>query len=365
MSSNPFELIRRELPDTSELATGNTVAWRSPSNIALVKYWGKHGKQLPRNPSLSFSLTNAHTETAISYQTKPRKSKGVELSFSFEGKPNAAFENRIQDFLDGLVEIFPFLDQLSLTIESKNSFPHSSGIASSASSMSALALCLVDIEYALFRIERDHSFLRKASYIARLGSGSASRSVYEGFCIWGKSNVAIDTSDEYAVPLQNSHSIFKNLHDDILIVSASEKAVSSSAGHRLMETNPFAETRYEQAHNKLEDLTKIIELGDIESFGKIVEEEAMTLHALMMCSDPSYVLMEPASLSVINEIRSYRKSTGIPIYFTLDAGPNVHVIYPDQVKVKASKFVNEVLSAYCENSKNISDQMGKGPLKIK
>lgn len=364
MSSKPTTFEHRLLSNKQEIKDG-TVAWRSPSNIALVKYWGKYGTQLPRNPSLSFSLTNAYTETTVDYAHKNNNTEQVELSFTFESKRNAAFEQRIQKYLDSLRTLFPFLDQVSLKMNSSNSFPHSSGIASSASSMSALALCLVDIESGLFGLEKDEDFYKKASYAARLGSGSASRSVYGDFCIWGITEHIENSSDEYALPLQTVHPMFQNLHDDILIVSAKEKSVSSSAGHQLMETNPFAEVRYEQAKNKLTSLSKSIAEGDIEHFGKIVEEEAMTLHALMMCSDPSYVLMEPASLQVINEIRNYRNESGVPIYFTLDAGPNVHVVYPDHAKEEASKFVNDVLLQYCEDGRHIFDHMGHGPIKIK
>lgn len=361
-NSNPFE--GRPFPSNQTIEKG-VVGWRSPSNIALVKYWGKHGVQLPRNPSLSFSLTNAFTETEISYQQKEKATETIDLSFSFEGQRNEAFEKRIKGYLNNLTRIFPFLTKASLKIESKNSFPHSSGIASSASSMSALALCLTEIEYKLQGSPIDDFFYKKASYVSRLGSGSASRSVYKDFCVWGETQLIDNSTDEYAVPLLELHPIFEGLHDDILIVSSKEKSVSSSAGHQLMESNPFADIRYEQANTRLIELGKIIAAGDLDGFGKIVEEEAMTLHALMMCSDPSYVLMEPASLSVINEIRSYRKSSGVPIYFTLDAGPNVHVIYPDSVREETSKFVKQVLLPYCEDGRHIFDHMGNGPVKIK
>ena len=361
--TNPFE---GKTFSPEQVVQDSIVGWRSPSNIALVKYWGKHGNQLPRNPSLSFSLTNAHTETEISYSKKAEASSdSIDLTFSFEGQRNEAFEARIINYLNSLTSIYPYLTHLSFGIESKNSFPHSSGIASSASSMSALALCLTNIEYKLEGKAIDHFFFKKASYVSRLGSGSASRSVYENFCVWGASELGENCSDEYAVPLSETHAIFNNIHDDILIVSSKEKSVSSTAGHQLMESNPFASTRYVQARTRLIDLASIIKTGDVEAFGKIVEEEAMTLHALMMCSDPSYVLMEPGSLSVINEIRAYRKSSGVPIYFTLDAGPNVHVIYPDTVSDKAGKFVQEVLLPYCEDGRHICDRMGNGPEKIK
>jgi len=340
------------------------VAWRSPSNIALVKYWGKHGRQLPRNPSLSFSLSNAYTDMQIKYVVRNEEKATASINFLFEGTKNEAFETRIQKYLDSIILFYPFLKQVDLEVESQNSFPHSSGIASSASSMSALALCLTDIEYGLADKEMDEGFFHKASFIARLGSGSASRSVYGDFCIWGTTSLHDKYSDDYAVSLDKVNPEFEKLHDDILIVSSAEKSVSSTAGHGLMIDNPYAEIRYAEARKKLVSLAGIIDGGDIEAFGKIVEEEALSLHALMMCSDPSYVLMEPASLQIINEIRSFRNETKTPIFFTLDAGPNVHVIYPDSVKVAAQEFVKGVLLEHCEDGRHIFDMMGDGPQKI-
>lgn len=360
MSDN---FIGTPIPKNREELKG-VVAWRSPSNIALIKYWGKHGRQLPRNPSLSFSLSNAYTDMQVSYSTRQEPQETSSIRFSFEGQQNAAFESRIQKFLDSIITNFPFLKNVDLDIKSQNSFPHSSGIASSASSMSALALCLTDIEYELYGKEKDDSFLHKASYISRLGSGSASRSVYKDFCVWGETSLDEKYDDEYAVQLDNVHPVFEGLHDDILIVSSLEKSVSSTAGHQLMVGNPYAEIRYAEARKKLVVLAEIIEQGSVEAFGKIVEEEALSLHALMMCSDPSYVLMEPGSLEIIKEIRAFREETGTPIFFTLDAGPNVHVIYPDSVHEKAREFVKAKLLNHCEDGRYIFDRMGDGPQMI-
>ena len=99
-------------------------------------------------------------------------------------------------------------------------------------------------------------------------------------------------------------------------------------------------------------------------FRAIVESEALTLHALMMCSTPSYMLMEPQTISVINEIRQYRKESKHPIYFTLDAGPNIHLLYPDNIAEQVSPFIKEVLQPYCVGGKMIYDKVGKGPQKL-
>ena len=161
-----------------------SVTWRSPSNIAIIKYWGKHGIQLPRNPSISFTLSEAHTNTSIKYAPKTENHHQVTLDFLFANQPKEAFKVKIQQYFESLLEVFPFIKQLHFTIESNNSFPHSAGIASSASAMSALALCLCEIERQLFgNLISEPEFLRKASYLARLGSGSACRSVYPKIAI--------------------------------------------------------------------------------------------------------------------------------------------------------------------------------------
>lgn len=147
------------------------VGWQSPSNIALVKYWGKRGKQLPQNPSISFTLSECRSETFVTFEKADR----FGFRFFFEGKENPAFGAKIEKFLLENQVFFPFINQLHLMVESCNTFPHSSGIASSASSMSAFVMCLLDIENQIVSQQFD---FQKASYFSRLASGSAARSVY-------------------------------------------------------------------------------------------------------------------------------------------------------------------------------------------
>ena len=337
------------------------VSWKSPSNIALVKYWGKYGRQYPQNPSISFTLSEAHTITQIDYLYREKKD-AVSVTFLFEGKENLQFEEKITKYLTSIIDVSPIILNLDLRIESMNSFPHSSGIASSASSMSALAMCLIDIESQLNN--NSALDLQKASILSRLASGSACRSVYEKIAVWGESEFVEGSSNDYAIPyIDTINPIFHNFHDDILIISADEKSVSSRAGHALMDNNPYADSRFKQANEHLEQLIKSMQSGDLESFGSIVEKEALTLHALMMASSPPYILMEPNTLLAINQIQRFRKESKVPVYFTLDAGPNIHLLYPH-------KFVHEVgilkekLIDYCVDDRIIKDCVGNGPEKI-
>ncbi len=351
--------------ETAQLEPGK-VSWRSPSNLAIIKYWGKYGQQLPRNPSISITLDQAFTETTLAYAPKKGVDEGLALEFYFDNQPNEAFRQKLLKFLESITPIFPFLRQLELTIHSYNSFPHSAGIASSASAMSALALCLCSLEHQLLgTLADDQAYRQKASFVARLGSGSASRSIYAKMAAWGESGEIPGSSNLYAVPyIEELHDIYKTCHDDILIASRSEKKVSSRAGHALMEGNLYAENRYQQARQRLHHLMEHLRSGDFDAFGRIAENEALTLHALMMTSNPSYLLMRPNTLNMIEAVRDFREDTKLPLYFSLDAGPNLHLLYPDEAASPIQDFIQSELKQYCENGEIIADKAGEGPLQL-
>ena len=339
------------------------VGWSSPSNIALVKYWGKKGKQIPQNPSISFTLSKCRSETFVTYE----KADSFGFRFFFEGKENPAFGAKIEKFLLDYQTFFPFINQLSLTVESCNTFPHSSGIASSASSMSAFVMCLMEIENLLVGPSTGSGTLDlcKASYLSRLASGSAARSVFPKMALWGATPCFEGSSDEFAVSLENDiHPIFKTYRDAILIVSGETKSVSSRAGHALMEGNPYAPARYAKANENIKNLLTALKSGDLDTFINITESEALQLHALMMCSNPSYILMKPNTLNLINKIREFREETKIPLCFTLDAGPNVHLLYPEQEADKVEYHIKNVLADYCDQERWIADHVGDGLKKL-
>jgi diphosphomevalonate decarboxylase len=160
------------------------------------------------------------------------------------------------------------------------------------------------------------------------------------------------------------HPAFKNMKDAILVVSSKTKVISSREGHSLMEDHPYAQARYKLAMNNLQDLSAVLRSGDMEGFVKIVESEALGLHALMMSSQPSYLLIEPNTLNIVNAVRLFRKETIIPVCFTLDAGPNVHLLYPDDHSTTVKNWINAELIKFCENGKWIDDGVGTGPEKF-
>ncbi|MEM9942329.1 MAG: diphosphomevalonate decarboxylase [Planctomycetota bacterium] len=333
--------------------------WRCPSNIAIVKYWGKRGQQLPCNSSLSMTLTNAYTETEILITDDPHEE--FDLDFYFEGQRNEKFGQRVRQYIANHIECFPTLQGRSVTIRTSNSFPHSAGIASSASAFGSIALCLVDIERSDEQ-PMDTDFYRRASSLARLGSGSACRSMYPMYSVWGKNEVVPNSHDEFALPIESVHEVFQTMRNAIIVVDDQPKKVSSSAGHALMNNHPFATQRFDQANQRTARLVQILKQGNIDDFVVLTESEALTLHAMMMTSRDYYLLLKPPTLSVIEAIVQFRQDQKIPVCYTMDAGPNVHLLYPDSHKVAVEGFIHSELKGL---SKSIHfDHIGQGPRKV-
>lgn len=336
--------------------SGSTT-WRSPANIALVKYWGKLPGQLSCNDSLSMTLSQSYTETTLEYDGSPAQS---ECQFYFEGKKQPSFEGKVFNLIGKFKQHADYLKHFSLSINSKNSFPHSSGIASSASSMSALALCFLELEKRVTGISLgEEEFNKQASYWSREGSGSACRSVWGPFSLWKQ-----ESQFAQAITGQSIHENFKQMRDAILIVNSGQKKQSSTIGHKLMENHPYAAVRYEVANRRCDRLQRVLEQGDWNEFIQIVEQEALDLHGLMMSSSPGFILMGPQTLAIIESINQFRQKTQVDLCFTLDAGPNVHLLYKDEDKSIVHDFITNKLIGFLENNKWIDDSIGKGPQRI-
>ena len=125
-----------------------------------------------------------------------------------------------------------------------------------------------------------------------------------------------------------------------------------------MNTNPYAERRFQEAHENFAVLKEILKTGDMQNFIKLVEHEALTLHAMMMMSDPAFILMKTGTLAVINKIWDYRKETGLPLFFTLDAGANVHLLFPaDKDEDQIKEFIVKELLQFTQNNGVVKDVM--------
>ena len=327
-----------------------------PSNIALIKYWGKYERQIPANPSISYTLNNCKTNTSMEFVADEKFSVQTFLSGNEEKK----FAEKIEKYFRNIEEFLPWILKGKYVIKTENTFPHSSGIASSASGFGAIAKCLMELDQQFSGLQDSDFKLRKASFLARLGSGSACRSLYDGLVVWGATKEVEDSSDLYALQYPNDqiHEIFKHFNDWVLLIHEGEKSVSSTVGHSLMNTNPYAERRFQEAHENFAVLKEILKTGDMQNFIKLVEHEALTLHAMMMMSDPAFILMKTGTLAVINKIWDYRKETGLPLFFTLDAGANVHLLFPaDKDEDQIKEFIVKELLQFTQNNGVVKDVM--------
>ena len=366
MNTDQF-LVKTELKRIDKAS----FTWQTPSNIALVKYWGKSNPQIPKNASISFTLNNCHTITTVDFAQKQsselnlESEKLVTFNLFFEGKQKDEFKPKIAEFFKRVQEYCPYIFEYEMTINSTNSFPHSSGIASSASGLSAIAMCLMSLEKELSAELSTEFINKKASFLARLGSGSASRSIEGPLVVWGKHPEIEGSSDLFGVQFPHKvHSVFENYQDVILLVDKGEKQVSSTVGHKLMINHPFAENRFKQANENLGTMSKILQEGTTADFINLVESEALTLHAMMMTSNPYFILMKPNTLEIINKIWEYRQENNSAICFTLDAGANVHVLFPENEKEDVVQFIENQLSKYCQKNHYICDTVGFGAKKL-
>lgn len=345
---------------SSEKIEKASFTWQTPSNIALIKYWGKSNPQIPKNASISFTLNNCHTKTTIDFSKKEKTSE-VEFKLFFEGKEKAEFKPKIAEFFKRIQQYCPYVLEYDMTIHSENSFPHSSGIASSASGLSAIAMCLMSLETVLNPSLTQKFINKKASFLARLGSGSASRSIEGPLVVWGTHPEVEGSSDLFGVPFPYKvHANFNNYKDAILLVDKGEKQVSSTIGHNLMIDHAYAENRFKQANENLTKMADILQSGDLKAFVSLVESEALTLHAMMLTSIPYFILMKPNTLEVIHKVWQYRQENNSNLCFTLDAGANVHLLYPESEETSVNHFIENTLSPFCEKKQYIYDRVGFG-----
>ncbi len=327
-----------------------------PSNIALIKYWGKYENQIPANPSISYTLNHCKTNTEIEFIADEPFSVQTFLA----GNEETKFAGKIEKYFKSIEEYLPWILKGKYIIRTENTFPHSSGIASSASGFGAIAKGLMNLDDIFTKVSDEEFKTRKESFLARLGSGSACRSLYNGLIVWGKTDVVPGSSDLFAIPYpeEEIHSVFRNFNDWVLLIHEGQKSVSSTVGHGLMNTNPYAQRRFQEAHENFEILKNILSTGDMEGFIKLVEHEALTLHAMMMMSDPAFILMKTGTLEVIHKIWDFRRITGLALFFTLDAGANVHLLFPNDIDSdKIKDFITTELLPHTQNGGVVKDFM--------
>lgn len=286
----------------------------APSNIALCKYWGKRDVtlNLPINSSLSVSLGELGTTTTVSHHERDEvwlNGEQVDVADKFAQK--------VLEF----VNLFRREQRIPLKIETHNSIPTGAGLASSASGFAALTLALND----LFSLDLPRSTL---SQLARMGSGSASRSLFHGFVEWEKGEQD-DGSDSFATPLADK---WDDFCIGILTLTEKPKPIDSRAGmQRTVETAMLYQSWAAQAERDLSLIKTAITARDLDLLGKTAEHNALSMHATMIASQPPLLYWLPESVDVMHKVWALR-AQGLSLYLTMDAGPNVKLLFSTQQK---------------------------------
>jgi diphosphomevalonate decarboxylase len=304
------------------------------ANIAFIKYWGnrEHTLRLPSNGSISMNLDGLYTRTMVSFQPSLPFDELIINGREVTG-PGLDRISYILDIIRGMANIHERVEVIS-----ENNFPSGAGIASSASAFAALALA--GSTAAGLKLSE-----QELSRLARRGSGSASRSIPGGFVEW-----QIGDSDEDSFAFSIAEPDHWNLVDCVAIVSAAHKKTGSTEGHRIAGTSPLQAARVADAPRRLDICRKAILERDFNTFASIIELDSDMMHAVMMTSTPALHYWKPASLDVMNCVRQWRME-GIPVCYTVDAGPNIHVICPDteahviEKRLRETEGVDQVLIA--------------------
>ena len=298
----------------------------APANIALVKYWGKRDSQLnlPVTDSLSIDLGNLGTETTIEHSLDGQDTVILNGNKLVQDDP---FAVKVINFVDLFRSALnqAATNRPALTITTNNNIPTGAGVASSASGFAALTKAL-DQFFGLALAGRELSLL------ANLGSGSASRSIFKGF-VYRHAGTDPDGMDSYSEPLPYT---WPELKIGLITVSAKAKWVSSRDGmERTVATSPLYKKWPDQVKNDMEKMLDAIKAKNFELLGSTAEGNALAMHECMRASTPSLNYFEPETEAIISKVQKLRQE-GLSIYLTIDAGPNVKLLYlnKDEEKVK-------------------------------
>lgn len=279
------------------------------ANIAIIKHWGVRSERLrlPANSSLSLTLDNLRTTTTVTFDPD----LGADV-FVLNGRPaGVAACARVSAHLDRLRAVAGV--RVGACVESENTFPMGAGLAASASGFAALTVAAAGALGLCLSAQ-------ELSGIARLGSGSAARSVFGGWV-----ELVAARTHKGAVAAQVAPPAHWDVRDVIAIVSARVKPVSSIEGHRLARTSPFYEARLASLERVFEAAKKAVLERDFPRLGELAEADALSMHSVMMTSHPALLYWLPATVALLHSVRRWR-GEGLACYFTIDAGPNVHVL---------------------------------------
>lgn len=296
----------------------------APANIAFIKYWGKadDALRLPLNSSISMNLSECTTTTTVEFSSSYETDDVSGLS--------KADVNRVTGHLDRLRSLAQ--TTLRANVVTESSFPSGAGIASSASGFAALTVAAA-AALGLALSEKELTIL------ARLGSGSACRSIPDGFVEWQRGK---NSQSSFAHSLHPAD--YWDLRDIIFLVSAEKKKTGSTAGMDKARTSPFFGKRLRGAPDRIREVKQALVKKDIERLGVVIEEDCINMHAVAMTQKPPLFYWNGMTIAIIHAVYEWR-SHGVPVYFTIDAGPNVHLICEAKDEQKVAAKVKEAFGA--------------------
>ena len=315
---------------------------KAPANIAFIKYWGKQNEKLrlPLNSSISMNLSNCYTITTVEFskrfsedfvEIRVIEAKNLLTAWPFGhlvGKKQEWKEKgRVITHLERIRRLAK--SKLKAKVISQNSFPISAGIASSASGFAALTL-------AASRAAGLNLKEHELSILARLGSGSACRSIPDGFVEWRKGK----NSDE-----SFAHSLYPadywELRDIVVLVRTQEKKASSTSGMKKVKTSPFLILRLAGMDKRIKKLKKALKNKDFKLLGEIIEKETINMHEVMITQKPALFYWSRKTKEIIQTVQAWREK-GLLVYFTIDAGPNVHLICQAKNEKKVTRELKKI-----------------------
>lgn len=296
----------------------------APANIAFIKYWGKKDEELrlPTNGSISMNLSNLLTTTTVEFSPRYKEDQ-ILINNEINKKEN----KRVEKFLDKIRQMAK--SSLYAKVVTENNFPKSGGLASSASGFAALTMA-ASHAIGLKLSEKE------LSIFARIGSGSACRSIPDGFVEWFEGN---DSQSSFAQTIYPAD--YWNINNIVIIVNKESKKVATTDGHKLAKTSSFFEERLINIENKIEKIKKLIKDKNFVQFGDLVEQEALELHAIMLTSEPPILYLQPKSIEIMQLVWQWR-SEGLFVYFTIDAGPNIHLICQEKDQQQVIDKLNKM-----------------------
>lgn len=304
----------------------------APSNIAFTKYWGRKDEvlRLPENGSISMCLSNLLTITTVEFSTDFKADK---ITINGGGIEQGEAE-RIIKHLDRIRKMASMQNRAKVV--SANNFPSGTGLSSSASGFAALTLAAASA--AGLKLSE-----KQLSILARQGSGSACRSIPSGFVEWVDGNTSETSYAKQIFP--PSH---WKIADVVAVISEGKKEVATSSGQKSARSSPFMKVRLSKMRQKNKLCKKLIKQKNFKEFGQLIEAEALELHAIMLTQRPALIYWTAGTLTIMKLTAHFRQE-GIPVYFTINTGQDIHLIceakQAEKVKNKLKKldFVKNII----------------------